>query len=87
MIKIHPIEQEIVNIAKGYDGVIFIEEGMEKGSVAEGLGYQLKELYKIYAVTGFVKQSTVEQALKIHGLDKGSIFKNVKATIKEWNID
>lgn len=88
LIKIHPVEQEIINIAKGYDGVIFIEEGMKKGSVAEGLGYQLKkELYKIYAITGFVKQSSVEQALKIHGLDKESIFKNIKATMKEWNID
>ncbi|NMA79027.1 MAG: 1-deoxy-D-xylulose-5-phosphate synthase [Clostridiales bacterium] len=88
LVKIHPIEQEVINIAKGYDGIIFIEEGMGKGSIAEGLGYQLgKELYKIYAITGFVKQSTVEQALEIHGLDKKSIFNNVKTTIKEWDID
>lgn len=88
LVKIHPIESDIIDIAKNYDGVIFIEEGMEKGSIAQGLGYQLKkEHYKIHAITDFVKQSTVEQALKIHGLDKKSIYMNVMAAMKKWNIN
>ncbi len=79
LIKIYPINDDIIDIAKKYDKIYFYEEAMKNGSIAEHLLIKLYESgykgeYKITAVNQeFVKQSSVASAFKRHGMDALSI--------------
>ena len=85
--KIFPIEQEIIEIARKYKNVYFFEESVEFGSIAEHFGNMLSKAgfdgkYEIHCVSGFVPHMSVENAMKIHGLDRNSIKNAVKEALK-----
>lgn len=85
--KIFPIEHELIEIAKKYENVIFFEESVENGSIAEHFGKMLIESgfdgkYKTFCVFGFVPHMKVENAMKIHGLGRESMINAVKEALK-----
>lgn len=85
--KVFPIENNIVEICKNYKNVYFFEESVKYGSIAEHLGAKLFENgfegnYKIHCVSGFVPHMKVENAMKIHGLDRDSMINTVKEALK-----
>ena len=85
--KIFPIEHELIEIAKKYRNVLFFEESVENGSIAEHFGKMLIESgfdgkYKTFCVSGFVPHMKVEKAMKLHGLDRESMINAVKEALK-----
>ena len=69
--KIFPIEEKICSIVSGYKKVIFFEEGIKNGGIAEHLLAKLKNFtgeYHIVAIEGFVKQASVSSQLDSVGL-------------------
>ena len=85
--KIFPIEHELIEIAKKYKNVLFFEESVENGSIAEHFGKMLIESgfdgkYKTFCVSGFVPHMKVEKAMKLHGLDRESMINAVKDALK-----
>ncbi len=84
MVKIFPIESEIVDICIKYSEIYFFEEGMKSGGVGEKLlsllyenGYRGK--FVITAVTEYVKQSPVESCIRKYRLDSESMQKIINA--------
>ncbi len=81
------ITPEIINIAKEYGNVVFVEEGVERGSVSELLGSELsKNGYNGMYITrtlgnGFIPHQTVDEALAEYRLDNNNIYKLIKETI------
>lgn len=85
--KVFPIEHELIEIARKYKNVYFFEESVEFGSIAEHFGNMLSKAgfdgkYEIHCVSGFVPHMSVENAMKIHGLDRNSIKNAVKEALK-----
>ena len=85
--KIFPIEHEAVEIAKKYKNVLFFEESVEFGSIAEHFGSDLRKCgfegeYETHCVCGFVPHMKVENAMKLHGLDCESMKNAVKEALK-----
>lgn len=85
--KVFPIEHELVEIAKKYKNVLFFEESIGFGSIAEHFGAMLNESgftgnYKSHCVSGFVPHMKVETAMKIHGLDRESMKNAVKEVLE-----
>jgi 1-deoxy-D-xylulose-5-phosphate synthase len=69
-----------------YKNVLFFEEGILNGGIAEKCGFKLLQngfsgKYKAQAVEGFVKQATVDSQRKKYGLDSDSIAKTVKEVL------
>ena len=65
---IFPIADQVVEIALKYSKIIFFEEGMESGGIAEHLSAKLlysgyKGHLDIVGVHGFIKQGTVDRTL------------------------
>lgn len=79
LVKIFPLGDAATERAMGYDTVVFVEEGMRRGSIAEMLGIRLLERgfagrYAIRAVDGkFVPAASVSSALHQLGLDSAGI--------------
>ena len=76
--QIIPIPQETVILAKQYDEVIFVEEGMEQGGIGEKFGWLLRRggytgQYTLRGITGFMPTCTVPEGLQMAGLDTDSI--------------
>ncbi|MEG1779318.1 MAG: transketolase C-terminal domain-containing protein, partial [Oscillospiraceae bacterium] len=77
--KIYPICNELFEQIKGYENILFIEEGIKKGSIAEYVAAELLQRkfngkFKIKAIDNkFVPQASIEQALISVGLDANSI--------------
>ncbi len=85
--KIFPIGHELIEISKKYKHVLFFEESVENGSIAEHFGKMLNESgfngkYKIFCVSGFVPHMKVENAMKLHGLDRKSMKNAVEEALK-----
>ena len=85
--KVFPIEHEVIEIAQKYKNVFFFEESVEYGSIAEHFGTELSKTgydgkYKINCVSGFVPHMKVENAMKLHNLDRESIKNAVKEALK-----
>lgn len=81
------MNSEIINIVQKYDNVIFVEEGIERGSISELLGSELsKNGFKgkyIARTLGncFISHQTVNEALEEHKLDSENIYKLIKEII------
>lgn len=79
--KIWPLETEIVNIAAGFKKIIFIEESIKNGGIAEHFGIMLIEhgyngKYVIKAIDNqFVNQATVMQSFEKLGFSISGINK------------
>ena len=85
--KIFPVEHELIEIAKKHKTVLFFEESVESGSIAEHFGTKLYESgfegkYIKHCVSGFVPHMKAENAMKLHGLDREAMIKAVKEALK-----
>ena len=85
LVKIFPIENEIVDVCMPYDEVFFFEEGSKSGGIGEKLlsavhtnGYKGK--FVITAVETFVKQSSVERCMESFSLDSEGMNKIINAS-------
>ncbi len=81
-----PIPENLFSVLENYDNILFFEEGILSGGIAEKLGFELikrhiKCNYKATAIEGFVKQASVTAQRERYGLDKASM----KALVKEVN--
>lgn len=80
LVKICPIDRQVIEICMNYDEIYFFEEGSRRGGAAEHL---LTELYQngyrgrfsITAVDGFVKQASLSECLDEYGLSEAKMIK------------
>lgn len=82
--KLSDIGQEVLKICSSYSKIIFFEEGIRTGGVGEQLFCKLREngysgKCKLKAITDFVPQATVAQALHDLGLDADAMAEQMKA--------
>ena len=78
-----PLPTGLLDRLMNYGSVLFFEEGILNGGIAERVGFELMKsgfhgTYKATAVTGFVKQASVAAQRQKNGLDKDSIVRLVK---------
>lgn len=73
LVKLYPVEEEILRICKNYEEIFFFEEGLRRGGIGEylltalyGKGYKGK--YSVIAADGFVGQASMEECLDEYGL-------------------
>ena len=83
IVKVLPIDEECINKAMQYKRIFFFEEGIRRGSVAEGFMASLnvkgyKGDFNINAVEGFVHHASVARSFEKLGFDADSIIKTVK---------
>lgn len=83
---INPLSDALMEKLLSFKNVLFFEEGILSGGVAEKCGFKLLQngfsgKYKAQAVEGFVKQATVDSQRKKYGLDCDSIVKTVKEVL------
>ena len=78
LVKIYPVETEVMNIIARYKHVVFFEEGVRQGGIAEKIGSALLERgfggdYRIVAIdNSFVKCGETEKSLESFNLtEKG----------------
>ena len=77
--KIWPLEDEVISIIKNFKKVIFVEESIKAGGIAEHLAAKLLEQkfkgnYLIKAIDNkFVSQATVAQSLDDLGFNFNSL--------------
>ncbi len=81
--RIKPIDPACVRVAMSYFRVLFFEEGSRHGGVAEHFGDMLARnnfarSYEIYAIDRFVPACTVQEGLKLVGLDADGIVAAVR---------
>lgn len=74
LVKIWPVDKEILDICMSYDEVFFFEESSKCGGVGEKLFNMLysngyRGNFVITAVEGFVKQCSVERCMEKYNLD------------------
>ncbi len=77
--RIFPVEQAVVDIAMRYDRVVFVEEGAKRGGLCEYMASRLMEsgfngAYIARAIEGFIPPCTLDEGLKMHGLDADSVY-------------
>ena len=80
---INKLSDDLISRLLSFDSILFFEEGVQSGGIAEKLGLKLilngyKGKYLVRAVNGFVKQNTVAGQLKEFGLDFDSIINTVR---------
>ncbi|MBE6792237.1 MAG: 1-deoxy-D-xylulose-5-phosphate synthase [Ruminococcaceae bacterium] len=86
--KIFPLEQELVELLKSYDTVLFAEECSEEGSIAQALGECLlqngfKGHYLRRGIAAVPTTSTAERALETARLDVASISEWIQEALYE----
>lgn len=82
MTQIFPIDNKAVDEALGYQRVVFFEEGIECGSIAEHFGSALQKCgfkgkYEIHAINGFVKQASASAILDRLGFSPQKMAKTI----------
>lgn len=83
LIKIFPIEKEVIGICSEYKKIIVFEEAYELGGIGEHLLLALNRNnysgnVEIHGINEFVKQSSPESALAKYGLDTASIRDSIE---------
>ncbi|MDE7279238.1 MAG: 1-deoxy-D-xylulose-5-phosphate synthase, partial [Oscillospiraceae bacterium] len=80
LVKIYPIDKQIIELCMKYDEIYFFEEGSRHGGVAEhlltelyGNGYRGK--FAITAVDGFAKQASLSECLDKYSLSEAKMIK------------
>ncbi|MBQ8172218.1 MAG: 1-deoxy-D-xylulose-5-phosphate synthase [Oscillospiraceae bacterium] len=78
LVKIAPLPDWISEIAAAYERVVFFEESLLNGGIAERLGAQLMKRgfrgkYETVGADGFVPAAGVEEQLIMYGLDRQSM--------------
>ncbi len=85
LVKISPLPRKAAEIAASYDRIVFFEEGILRGGIAESLLAALtlrgwKGNAECIGVNNeFVSAATVAQQLEYYGLDKNSMIKRLRA--------
>ncbi len=74
LVKIFPIDEEVIEICMKYKDIYFFEESSGSGGAGEMLMTKLfengyKGNFTIKAVNGFVRQMSVDESMKEYGLD------------------
>ncbi len=85
--QIYPLPCGFIENLMNHNNILFFEEGIINGSIAEKVGFELisagfKGNYSASAINGFVKQATVSSQRAVYGLDSNSIIKKVKEVLK-----
>ena len=86
--KIFPVEEEIFTELKQYKNILFLEEGIKAGGLAQHVGAELLERnfsgqYRIRAVDNrFVPHASPAEATSLCGLDYESIVKDYSDFLK-----
>ncbi len=80
LVKIYPIDRQVIEICLRYDEIYFFEESSRRGGLGELLLAELFEngyrgRFEITAVDGFVKQATVESCFEKYGLSENGMRK------------
>lgn len=80
LVKIFPVEDNVLKLCLNYSEIYFFEESSESGGIAQHLLTKLYECgykgsYKIIAVNGFVQQASVSDGLDKYGLSVGEMKK------------
>lgn len=81
MVRIYPIVEKTFQIAEKYDKIVFFEEGIRSGGIAEKFSSELLERgwngkYRINAVSDrFVKYSDTEKQLSDYNLDTAGMIR------------
>ena len=85
LVRIWPLDNDILDMCMNYDEIFFFEEGSKIGGVGEKVmnmlyskGYKGK--FVIKAVTGFVKQSSVERCMERYNLDREGMKKIINTS-------
>ena len=86
--KIAPLPDWISEISAAYERVVFFEESLLSGGVAERLGSQLMKRgfrgqYETVGVDKFVPAATVDEQMKMFALDKESMIEKLMQSDKE----
>lgn len=81
--RVFPLDPAMMEEAFQYKNIVFFEESVELGSIAEHFGAELqkrsfKGRYKACCVKGFVPHMSVSRAMQIHGLDHDSMIKTIE---------
>lgn len=81
--RVFPLDPAMMEEAFQYKNIVFFEESVEPGSIAEHFGAELqkrsfKGRYKACCVKGFVPHMSVSRAMQIHGLDHDSMIKTIE---------
>ena len=89
LVKIWPIEKEILDLCNAYKEIYFFEEGLKSEGIGEKLMNKLysnnyKGKFVITAPNEFVKQSTIERCFEKYNLDEKGIRKiiNMSESVK-----
>lgn len=82
LVQINPIKSQVKSIVSGYKKVYFFEEGILNGSVGQRLASVCKNV-EVCAITDFVPQASVDEALDILGLSGDKIYDKIKADSDE----
>ena len=80
LVRIFPVDRQVVEICMNYDEIYFFEEGSRRGGAAE---YLMTELYRngyrgnfsITAADGFAKQASLSECLEEYGLSENKMKK------------
>ncbi len=88
LVKISPLPEWISEIAAAYERVVFFEESILNGGVAEHLGAQLmmrgwRGKYETVGVDRFVPAATVDEQMKMFALDKESMVEKLMRSDRE----
>mgnify|MGYP003487977478 CR=1 FL=1 len=83
---ISELPDELIESLASAENIVFFEEGIEAGGIAEKLGCKLmlsgyRGSYTVKAINGFVKQDTVLEQRKKFGLDPESIIKTIREVV------
>ena len=83
---VNPISDVLIEKSAHYSNILFFEEGILSGGVAECFGFKLIKLgfsgkYFVSAVEDFVKQASVSSQRQKYGLDSNSMVKKVKEVL------
>ena len=83
---VNPLSEELLKKLMQFKSIVFFEEGILSGGVAERVGFKLIERgfngkYKAQAVEEFVKQASVNSQRQKYGLDCDSMVKTVKEVL------
>lgn len=85
--RIKPVDPACIRDAAAYDRVLFFEEGSRHGGVGEVFGESLAEQgyrgeYTVHAIDRFIPACTVDEGLRLVGLDTDSIVTTVSGATK-----
>ncbi|MDR1754426.1 MAG: 1-deoxy-D-xylulose-5-phosphate synthase [Eubacterium sp.] len=94
LIKIKPIPEEAIEIAKGYENIFFIEEAAESGGIGELLLICLNKInwkgnFYLRGINGFIPYGDGETQLRFCGLDYNSLARFIfnKEVEEERRLD